>query len=131
VSVSSLPKASDHQGKVSGYGESHNWSRRSIFWDLPYWSKLLIRHNLDVMHIEKNIFEQITNTIISVKGKCKRRKLNLQVTNDNVGGRREVMPTAPYVLSKEQRKVLCEWICGLKFSDGYASNLSRCVDRTN
>ena len=62
---------------------------------------------------------------------CKRRKLNLQVTDDGVGGRREVMPTAPYVLSKEQRKVLCEWICGLKFPDGYASNLSRCVDRTN
>ena len=36
-----------------------------------------------------------------------------------------------YVLSKEQRKVLCEWICGLKFPDGYASNLSRCVDQTN
>ena len=53
--VSSLPKASDHQGKVSGYGESHNWSRRNIFWDLPYWNKLLIRQNLDVMHIEKNV----------------------------------------------------------------------------
>ena len=97
------------------------------------------------MHIEKNVFEQIINTIMSVKGKskddinsrkdlaihCKRRKLNLQVTDDSVGGRREVMPIAPYVLSKEQRKVLCEWICGLKFPDGYASNLSRCVDRTN
>ncbi|KAL0324681.1 UNVERIFIED_CONTAM: hypothetical protein Scaly_2435200 [Sesamum calycinum] len=23
---------------------------------------------------------------------------------------------------------MCEWICGLKFPDGYASNLARCVD---
>jgi len=57
--------------------------------------------------------------------------LNLQVIEDGVGGRREVMLTAPYVLSKDQRKVLCEWICGLKFPDRYASNLSRCVDGTN
>ena len=30
-----------------------NWKKRSIFFELPYWSTLLIRHNLDVMHIEK------------------------------------------------------------------------------
>ena len=29
------------------------WKKRSIFWDFPYWSTNLIRHNLDVMHIEK------------------------------------------------------------------------------
>ena len=32
------------------------WKKMSIFWDLPYWSTNLIRHNLDVMHIEKNVF---------------------------------------------------------------------------
>ena len=55
--VSSLPTATDHKEKVDRYGQLHNWTRRSIFWELPYWSKLLIRHNLDVMHIEKNVFE--------------------------------------------------------------------------
>ena len=29
------------------------WKKKSIFWDLPYWETLRIRHNLDVMHIEK------------------------------------------------------------------------------
>ena len=33
----------------------HNWRKKSIFFELPYWSSLLISHNLDVMHIEKNI----------------------------------------------------------------------------
>ncbi|XXG82307.1 hypothetical protein AAC387_Pa10g0287 [Persea americana] len=28
------------------------WSKRSIFFDLPYWKDLPIRHNLDVMHIK-------------------------------------------------------------------------------
>jgi len=31
----------------------------------------LIRHNLDAMHIEKNVFEQIVNTIMNVEGKSK------------------------------------------------------------
>ena len=143
--MSSLPKVSDHQGNVARYRDVHNWSRRSILWDLPYWSKLLIQHNLDVMHIEKNVFEQIVNTIMNVKGKskddinsrkdlathCKRRRLHVQITDGGNGDRRELMPPAPYVLSKEQRKVLCDWICDLKFPDGYASTLSRCVDHTN
>jgi hypothetical protein len=33
------------------------WWKQSIFWKLPYWKYLLIRDNLDVMHIEKNYFE--------------------------------------------------------------------------
>jgi hypothetical protein len=29
-----------------------NWTKKSIFFELPYWSTLKLRHNLDVMHIE-------------------------------------------------------------------------------
>ncbi|KAK4398013.1 hypothetical protein Sango_1276800 [Sesamum angolense] len=96
---------------------------------------LLIRHNLDVMHTEKNVFENIFNTIMDIKGK----------TNDNLDIRRDlkiifnrpeldlderrsnVMPKAVYTLGKEQKRV-CEWIRGLKFSDGYASNFACCID---
>jgi hypothetical protein len=31
----------------------------------------LIHHNLDVMHIKKNVFENIFNTMINMKGKTK------------------------------------------------------------
>ncbi|XP_039115814.1 uncharacterized protein LOC120251341 [Dioscorea cayenensis subsp. rotundata] len=34
--------------------EASLWKKRSIFFDLPYWQHNLLRHNLDVMHIEKN-----------------------------------------------------------------------------
>lgn len=47
------------------------WKKKSIFWNLPYWSSLLIRHNLDVMHIEKNVFDNVFKTIWNVKGKTK------------------------------------------------------------
>ncbi|CAL9006534.1 unnamed protein product, partial [Prunus brigantina] len=33
-----------------------NWTHKSMFFELPYWSKLKLRHNLDVMHVEKNVF---------------------------------------------------------------------------
>jgi hypothetical protein len=41
------------------------------FFKLPYWSSLLIRHDLDVMHIEKNICESILGTLLKLDGKCK------------------------------------------------------------
>ncbi|KAL8090291.1 hypothetical protein AgCh_039676 [Apium graveolens] len=47
------------------------WKKRSIFWDLPYWRTLSIRHNIDVMHVEKNVFENIFNTIMAIEGKTK------------------------------------------------------------
>ena len=143
--VSLLPKARDHKGKVQDYGKSHNWTLCSIFWVLPYWSKLLIRYNLDIMHIEKNAFEQIITTVLNVKEKtkddlksrkdmsthCKYRRLDFRAVGVGEGGVHEVMPPAPYVLTKDQRKVLCDWIQSVKFSDGYASNLGRCVDVKN
>ncbi|GJY35040.1 hypothetical protein Tco_0420418 [Tanacetum coccineum] len=41
-----------------------NWSKRSIFWDLEYWPFLKLKHNLDVMHIEKNALEALLNTLL-------------------------------------------------------------------
>jgi len=143
--VSSLPTVAEHKGKPSGYGQSHNWTRCSIFWKLPYWRTLLIRHTLHVMHIVKNVFEQVINTVMNVKDKtkddirvrkdmstlCKWKRLDVQVVEEGDGSVREVMLPAPYVLTKDQRTMLCEWIHTLKFSDGYASNLGRCVDMKN
>ena len=47
------------------------WRKRSIFWNLPYWRSNLIRHNLDVMHIEKIVFDNVFNTVLNVDGKKK------------------------------------------------------------
>ena len=47
------------------------WGRRVCLWDLKYWAKLKLRHNLDVMHIEKNICENLIWTILNLEGKTK------------------------------------------------------------
>ncbi|XP_060210859.1 uncharacterized protein LOC132637848 [Lycium barbarum] len=52
--VENFPKVTEEPPyKFDGYGLAHNWTKQSIFWELPYWKDNLLRHNLDVMHIEK------------------------------------------------------------------------------
>ena len=116
-------------------GRFTGWKKRSIFWDLPYWGDLRIRHNLDVMHIEKNVFDNVLNTVLNVPGKSKD---NLKARYDmrDIRRRKELEPDATgkmyakakYTMTTEQRKILFEWLKTVKFPDGYVSNLSRCID---
>ncbi|KAL0434228.1 UNVERIFIED_CONTAM: hypothetical protein Slati_2757100 [Sesamum latifolium] len=62
-----------------GYRSEHKWTKKSIFRELEYWSTHLICHNLDVMHIEKNVFDNIFNTVMNIKEKTKD---NLNVRKD-------------------------------------------------
>ncbi|KAL1556623.1 hypothetical protein AAHA92_12218 [Salvia divinorum] len=109
------------------------WRKRSIFWNLPYWKTNLIRHNLDVMHIEKNVFDNIFNTIMDVDGKTK-DNANARRDLEVLGIRPELWPRggkyhkAAFTLEKESRELLLKWLNSLKFPDGYVSNLSRCID---
>ncbi|RDY06303.1 hypothetical protein CR513_09720, partial [Mucuna pruriens] len=40
------------------------WKKKIIFFNLPYWKDNLLRHNLDVMHIEKNICDNVLYTLL-------------------------------------------------------------------
>ncbi|KAL0458231.1 UNVERIFIED_CONTAM: hypothetical protein Slati_0450300 [Sesamum latifolium] len=90
----------------NGYGIVHKWTKKNIFWELEYWSMHLIRHNLDVMYIEKNMFDNIFNTVIDIKGKTKdnlnaRKDLKIICNRPElkVDERRpNVMPKAVYAL---------------------------------
>ncbi|XP_060182337.1 uncharacterized protein LOC132612000 [Lycium barbarum] len=117
--------------KNSGCG----WKKRSIFWDLPYWKTNLIRHNLDVMHIEKNVFDNIFNTLMNVKGKTKdnaksRADLKLLCHRPELHQDESTKkyPKACYMLDDNAKEVLCKWLQELRFPDGYVSNMGRCVD---
>ncbi|XP_050211492.2 uncharacterized protein LOC126661677 [Mercurialis annua] len=111
------------------------WKKRSIFWDLPYWSSNLIRHNLDVMHIEKNFFDNIFNTVMNVTGKTKdnaKSREDLKEFCDrpelHKDERTGKYPKASFTLDKKGKEELCNWVRELKFPDGYVSNMGRCVD---
>jgi len=123
--------------KFPSFGLTHNWVKRSIFWELPYWKINLLRHNLDVMHIEKNVFENIFNTVMDVKGKtkdnikaiidialfCNRKNMEL-VCN----GSRVTKPRASFVLEKNAQLLVYKWLKSLHFPDEHASNISRLVN---
>ncbi|KAL0444204.1 UNVERIFIED_CONTAM: hypothetical protein Slati_2143100 [Sesamum latifolium] len=88
------------------------------------------------MHIEKNVFDNILNTVIDIKEKtkdnlnawkglkiiCNRAKLEVDERRPNV------MPKAVYTQTKEQKRRICEWTSHLKFPDGYVSNLAYCLN---
>jgi hypothetical protein len=113
------------------------WSRMVSLWKLPYWNNLKLRHNLDIMHIEKNICENIIGTILNIPGKTKdtvkarldlkdlgiRKELQFRVNGDSCE-----MPRARYTLSTEQKKAFCDFLREVKFPDGFASNISRCLN---
>src|SRR4051812_25815311 len=40
------------------------WKKKSIFFELPYCKSLYVRHFLDVMHIEKNVFDSVIGTLL-------------------------------------------------------------------
>ncbi|OMO57998.1 Transposon, En/Spm-like protein [Corchorus capsularis] len=107
-----------------GFGVTHNWVKKSIFWELDYWHTNLVRHNLDVMHVEKNVFDNVFNTVMDVKGKtkdnvkarmdlplyCKRPDLELQTRDGKV-----YKPIASYTLSSDQKKLVYEWVQQIRF----------------
>ena len=59
------------KSKTVDKDEKSCWKKKSIFFDLHYWKYLYVRHNLDVMHIEKNICESLIGTLLDIPGKTK------------------------------------------------------------
>ena len=47
------------------------FKKKSVFWKLPYWEILRVRHYIDVMHVEKNVCESILGTLLKIKGQRK------------------------------------------------------------
>ncbi|GJV53955.1 hypothetical protein Tco_1449696 [Tanacetum coccineum] len=113
-----------------------NWTKRSIFYELEYWSFLTLKHNLDVMHIEKNVLESILNTLLmndKSKDTAKARQ-DLKILGirsglwlgQNKNGKCS-KPQAAYSFKPEDRKKFCQFIKGVKLPDGFGSNFKHKV----
>ncbi|KAI5349975.1 hypothetical protein L3X38_002866 [Prunus dulcis] len=114
-----------------------NWTHKPMFFKLPYWSKLKLRHNLDVMHVEKNVFDTLVGTILDIEGKTKdtiKARLDLErmgirrglwMNRDSDKARRDL---AFFSMKPNDKKEFLKFVSSVKFSDGYASNIARCVN---
>jgi hypothetical protein len=127
------------EGGFLGYSEQHMWTHKSSLTRLPYYDDLLLPHNIDVMHIEKNIAEALWATIMDIPGKMKnnvKARLDLAMLCDRPNlelkppgrGKTWRRPKADFVLRKARRREVLEWMKTLMFPDGYAANLSRGVN---
>jgi hypothetical protein len=92
------------------------------------------------MHIEKNVFENIFNTVIDVKGKtkdnikarldialfCNRKNMELVCDESRVA-----KPRASFVLEKNAQLLVYKWLKSLHFSDGHARTYQDWLIRRN
>ncbi|KAA0067621.1 CACTA en-spm transposon protein [Cucumis melo var. makuwa] len=101
-----------HDGKDKKRKKALNWIKRSIFFELPYWSRLLLRHKLDVMHIEKNVCDNLVektkdtiNARLDLQDLKIRKDLHLvEVSN------RLMKPHASYTLTSSERVEFCKFL---------------------
>ncbi|TYK02141.1 uncharacterized protein E5676_scaffold388G00260 [Cucumis melo var. makuwa] len=110
-----------------------NWTKRSIFFELLYWLRLLLCHKLDVMHIEKKVCDNLVGTLLNIEGKAKyttNARLDLQdlkISKDlhliEVGNIL-VKPHASYTLTSSERVAFFKYLKLVKFPDGFDSNIS-------
>lgn len=97
---------------------------------------MLVRHNLDVMHIEKNICDSIVSTLLNIKGKTK-DGLNSRLDLKRLDIRKDLhpkkennvlkLPAASHTLSKKEKLIFCKRLASLKLPDGYGSNIAKCI----
>ena len=113
---------------------TQQWKKKSILFELSYWEFVMIRHNLDVMHIEKNVFDNLVYTFLDDK---KKSKDNLSARKDlrELGIRSDLWPddnekykAACFTLDNDRKDIFLSVLKNVKLTDGYASNLSTCVD---
>jgi hypothetical protein len=127
------------EGGFVGYSQHHMWIHKLGLTRLPYYDDLLLPHNIDVMHTEKNVVEALWATIMDIPGKIKdnaKARVDLATLCDRPNlqmkppGRGKIWrkSKANFVLTKPQRREVLEWIKTLMFPDGYAANLSRGVN---
>jgi hypothetical protein len=62
------------------FGTEHNWTHKCGLWELPYVKALILMHNIDIMHQERNVGESILSTCMNQGDK----------TKDNIKARKDL-----------------------------------------
>jgi hypothetical protein len=120
--------------------EDDMWKKQSIFWELPYWKELDVRHSIDVIHVEKNVCESLLRTFLNTDRKTRDhgharadlRKMEIRPElwlDDSVEGME--LPTSCITLSKHEKKEFCGFLQNVKVQTSYTTNVSRLISFPN
>ncbi|XP_058770484.1 uncharacterized protein LOC131644106 isoform X1 [Vicia villosa] len=118
-------------------GYPQQWKKKSIFFELPYWKDNLLRHNLDPMHIEKNVCDNVLFTLLNDRQKSKDH-YKAREDLENMGIRPDLWPDengrispAAFSLTGKDKRNFLTTLKNIRVPDGYSSNISRCIDLVN
>jgi len=112
------------------------WKKKSIFFDLQYWSKLEVRHCINIMHVEKNVCDSLIDTLLNIQGKTKdgvNARLNLLEMNickdlaPREVGKHTYLPPTCYTMSRQEKISFCLCLRSVKVQQGYSSNIKSLV----
>jgi hypothetical protein len=62
-------KLNEYGNHFEGFGTEHNWTHKYGLWELPYVKALILKHNIDVMHQERNMGKSIISTCLNINDK--------------------------------------------------------------
>ncbi|GLT87936.1 hypothetical protein SLE2022_059860 [Rubroshorea leprosula] len=110
----------------------------SIFFTLPYWQHNLLPHNIDMMHTEKNVFDNTYGTITDQDGKTKdnyKARCDLQDMGlradlhpkPGSSNNSKLLPKACYQMTAKEKDAFFKVLKDIKLPDEYSCNISRCV----
>jgi hypothetical protein len=104
---------------------------------LPYWKDLQTCNSIDLMHVTKNIFDRIIETLLDMPRKIKD---GLKSRTDLVQfelrpelhpilrpNGKHFLPSASYTLTVEEKKAFCQCLRGVRVSTGFSSNISKLI----
>nr|AAM18163.1 Putative transposase [Oryza sativa Japonica Group]AAP52758.1 transposon protein, putative, CACTA, En/Spm sub-class [Oryza sativa Japonica Group] len=124
--------------KRSKTKEKGMWKKKSIFWRLPYWKDLDVRHCIDLMHVEKNVCESLVGLMLNIPGKTK-DGLNARLDLQDMNIRSELqpirdaetskvyVPPACHTLSKDEKIAMLSCLKDIKVPSGYSARISKYV----
>ncbi|XP_027186063.1 uncharacterized protein [Cicer arietinum] len=126
---------SREKGLVNG---AQPWKKKSIFFTLPYWQYNVLRHNLDVMHIEKNVCDNIIGTLLNQEGKSKdnyKARADLvdmgirNMLHPQPSPKSSIMflPRACYQMTNKEKDAFLSILKNVKTPDECSSSIPRCV----
>jgi hypothetical protein len=89
----------------------------------------MVRHTIDVMHVEKNVCKALIGTLLDIPGKTK-DTLKAQMDLEEMKLRKDPkkLSIACYTLSKQEKMSLYNYLHGIKVPTGYSDNVSRMVN---
>jgi hypothetical protein len=111
--------------------------KQSIFWELPYWKDLDVRHSIDVMHGKKNVCESLVGILLNTNKKTRNHgHAHAHADLKKMGIRQELwlddfvkgteLTTSCITVSKNEKE-FCGFLKNVKVPSSYSTNVSRLI----